>query len=83
MRLLQQTSVSGQVRNLQLLITRVQGLWATSYASRAGSMCHVHLQQDILPHKGQQHPQYLLFSIIACQNLRLLSTLGVETGKRR
>jgi hypothetical protein len=46
-------------------------------------MCHVHLQQDILPHKEQQHPQYLLFSFIACQNLRLLSTLGAETGKRR
>jgi hypothetical protein len=43
----------------------------------------VHLQWDILPHNEQQHPQYLLFSIIACENLRPLSTSGAETCKGR
>jgi hypothetical protein len=34
--------------------------------------------------KEQQRPHYLLLnSIIACENLRPLSTSGAETGKRR
>jgi hypothetical protein len=33
--------------------------------------------------QGTPSPTVSTLSIIACQNLRLLSTLGAETGKRR